>query len=143
MNKIIAVDEKNQIAWAKLCNKLWVENTHEIYINWRKNGLFKYEFLYERDGMAIAFLSLSVRHDYVEGTQSSPVGYIEGIYVENEFRKQGIARELIEFAKQWSKRKGCTELASACEIENINSRKFHSAAGFTEAGVIVHFTMKI
>ena len=72
----------------------------------------------------------------------NPVGYIEGIYVEPEYRNKGIARELIEFSRQWSKEKGCAEMGSDCYLSNEVSRKFHNAVGFEEAGVIVHFVMK-
>ena len=94
-------------------------------------------------GVAVAFMSLSLRHDYVEGTDSSPVGYLEGIYVKPDFRKSGIAAEMVEFAKEWVVSKGCTELASDCELDNEDSRLFHSKIGFEEANRIVCFVMKI
>ena len=45
-------------------------------------------FLKYVDGKAIGFAQCQLRHDYVEGTDSSPVGYLEGIFVEAEYRKQ-------------------------------------------------------
>lgn len=41
------------------------------------------------------FAQCGLRHDYVEGRGSSPVGYLEGIFVEKEYRKQGCAKELL------------------------------------------------
>ena len=41
------------------------------------------------DDKPIAFAQCGMRHDYVEGTDSSPVGYLEGIFVSNGYRKQG------------------------------------------------------
>ena len=142
MKNIIPVNADNQADWAKLCVKLWPEYEYDFFITQREK-MFQDQFLYMRGDCAAAFLSLSARRDYVEGTYSSPVGYIEGIYVEPEFRNLGIARELTEFAKAWSKQKGCTELASDCYLSNNDSRKFHNAVGFEEAGVIVHFVMKL
>ena len=47
------------------------------------------------DDKPIAFAQCGLRHDYVEGTESSPVGYLEGIFVADGYRKQGYAAELL------------------------------------------------
>ena len=38
-------------------------------------------FLSYENGNPAGFAQCQLRHDYVEGTDSSPVGYLEGIYV--------------------------------------------------------------
>ena len=48
-------------------------------------------FLYREDGRAAGFAQCQLRHDYVEGTDSSPVGYLEGIYVQENRRGKGVA----------------------------------------------------
>ena len=141
---IIGVSHDNQNLWAELCASLWPHHTTDYFIQSRENnGNYHHEFLYFVNDEAIAFVSLSLRHDYVEGTKSSPVGYLEGIFVKPEYRKQGIARKMVEFAKEWSAENGCTELASDCLIENDDSRKFHNRIGFREANTIVCFAMRI
>ena len=84
-----------------------------------------------------------MRHDYVEGTESSPVGYLEGIYVADRYRKQGAARELLSACESWAKEKGCTEFASDCELSNVQSLQFHLNVGFEEANRIICFTKKL
>ncbi|WP_225743526.1 GNAT family N-acetyltransferase [Marinilactibacillus sp. Marseille-P9653] len=37
---------------------------------------------------------------YVEGTNTSPVGYLEGIYVEPYYRRHKIAQVLLEHCEQ-------------------------------------------
>lgn len=140
---MVAVTQENEALWAELCCALWPENSPEDMLAERKAGKLPHEFLYLQAGEAVAFLSLSLRSDYVEGTNSSPVGYVEGIYVKPECRGQGVAAELLEFAKAWSRERGCRELASDCEIENTDSRAFHNAVGFSEASVNIHFTMEL
>lgn len=92
---------------------------------------------------ATGFAQCQLRTDYVEGTDSSPVGYLEGIYVAGEYRKQGIARELISACESWAKAKGCTEFASDCELDNLQSLQFHRNVGFREANRIICFTKKL
>ena len=81
-------------------------------------------FLGTVDGNAIGFAQCQLRHDYVEGTETSPVGYLEGIFVEEEYRKQGFAKRLLEACENWAKEQGCTEFASDCELDNTGSLEF-------------------
>ena len=74
-----------------------------------------------------------MRNDYVEGTDSSPVGYLEGVFVSDDCRRKGYASELVAECEKWAKEKGCTEFASDCELDNVDSVTFHAALGFEEA----------
>ena len=100
-------------------------------------------FLAEAEGEAIGFAQCQLRRDYVEGTGSSPVGYLEGIFVREEYRRRGIAKELLEACEAWAGDFGCSEFASDCELTNYESFRFHLALGFLEANRIICFTKKI
>jgi aminoglycoside 6'-N-acetyltransferase I len=91
----------------------------------------------------VAFIHISIRKDYVEGSNSLPVAYIEAIYVKSEFRKNGLARSLILIAENWAKQKGLKKLASDAENENLQSIDFHKSVGFDEVGRIVCFIKNI
>ena len=91
------------------------------------------------DENPIAFAQCQLRYDYVEGTDSSPVGYLEGIFVLEEYRKSGHAAELLSACETWAREKGCTEFASDCELDNTDSLQFHLALGFKEANRIICF----
>ena len=96
----------------------------------------------EEEKMA-GFAQCQLRYDYVEGTESSPVGYLEGVYIREDWRKKGLARQLLETCEQWAKAQGCSEFASDCELSNLQSLEFHLKAGFTEANRIICFTKKL
>lgn len=89
------------------------------------------------------FVQVSLRNDYVEGSNSTPVAYIEGIYIDERYRRKGIAKKLVEAAEVWAKDKGCTEIASDCELENKMSLDFHLGIGFEEANRIICFIKEI
>ena len=91
----------------------------------------------------IGFAQCQLRHDYVEGTESSPVGYLEGIYVEDSCRGKGYARMLLCACEGWAKEMGCTEFASDCELENEGSQAFHLAMGFEEMNRVICFAKKL
>ena len=84
-----------------------------------------------------------MRYDYVEGTETTPVGYLEGIFVKKDYRNKGIAKELLAECEEWAKSNGCQEFGSDCEIDNVDSLMFHKAVNFTEANRIICFTKKL
>ncbi len=142
--KISHVTNTNAKSWAELCNELWPHNSVIEMLKVFKNGEYKNEYLYQINDIYVAFLSLSIRNDYVEGKiDSNPVAYLEGIYVKPLYRRNGIARELVNFAKTWAVENGSSMIASDCELSNKESRIFHNSIGFDEANVNVHFTMKL
>jgi len=100
-------------------------------------------YLAHDGGAAVGFAQVSLRHDYVEGTESSPVGYLEGIYVMPGHRMQGLARALVETCKDWARAQGCSEFASDTPLHNVESQAFHQALGFTEAERIVCYTQQL
>lgn len=95
------------------------------------------------DEKPIGFAQCQLRFDYVEGTKTSPVGYLEGIFVLEQYRSNGYGKELLKACERWAKDKNCSEFASDCEFDNHNSYKFHMAAGFTEANRIICFKKEL
>ena len=131
---------------AKLSCKLWPHHTVDEMLTEYGVGIENRDvafFLAYAEETAIGFAQCGLRHDYVEGTSSSPIGYLEGIYVEDEYREQGVARALLSACESWAKAKGCTEFASDCELTNTDSLRFHLNVGFEEANRIICFAKRI
>lgn len=95
------------------------------------------------DNTAVGFAQCQIRTDYVEGTETSPVGYLEGIFIVETYRHNGYAKELLKKCEKWAKEKKCSEFASDCELDNIDSLRFHMAMGFEEANRIICFKKNI
>ncbi len=96
-------------------------------------------FLAADEAGPVGFAQCQLRRDYVEGTSTSPVGYLEGIYVTPEQRKTGLARELLDACEAWARARGCQEFASDCELNNAQSLQFHLRMGFQETNRIICF----
>ena len=92
---------------------------------------------------AVAFIYVALRYESVQGARETPVGYIEGLYVQPEYRRQGIAHLLIHEASNWAYKKGAEQLASNAQAENELSIDFHKAVGFSEVGRVACFIMDI
>ena len=100
-------------------------------------------FLAYAGNTPVGFAQCQLRHDYVEGCETSPVGFLEGIYVDPAYQHQGIARQLVASCEDWARSLGCTEFGSDCELDNTESLAFHLAIGFKEAGRTIWFNKKL
>lgn len=140
--QIVKLSEQNVEALAHLFVELWPECTFETEFEYCKQILEKGNqtaFLVNEKGEYIAFAYLSLRNDFVEGSTSYPIAYLEGIYVKESYRNTGLASKLIQRAEQWAKESGSSQLASDVEINNKQSIRFHNKSGFLEENRIVCF----
>lgn len=143
---IIKATEKDTLVLAELAIQLWSDHTvtelnedfSEILNNNDAVCFIKYS-----DDIPVGFAQCQLRRDYVEGTHSTPVGYLEGVFVVPEYRHKGYAKELLKKCELWAKEKGCEEFASDCELDNTSSFNFHKAMGFEEANRIICFRKEI
>lgn len=94
-------------------------------------------------GEAIGFAEADLRRDYVEGCKTSPVAFLEGIYVAPHYRRKGVAGALIRAVEDWGRQLGCTEFASDAAIDNLDSQAMHRAIGFVETARVVYFRKEI
>lgn len=128
---------------AKLAVIMWQNHSITELINEfseiMANGKSVFFLKYEKD-LPVGFAQCQLRYDYVEGTNTFPVGYLEGIFVKEGYRNKGYAKELLAECEIWTKESGCHEFANDCEIDNINSFYFHKAMNFIEANRIICFT---
>jgi aminoglycoside 6'-N-acetyltransferase I len=93
-------------------------------------------------GGLCGFLEASIR-SHVEDCETDSVGYLEGWFVEEEFRQGGVGRELVGFAERWAKSRGCTEMASDAEIDNSISLAAHNRLGYEETSRLVHLRKEL
>ena len=144
--KIEKITAENISPLAKLMTALWTDCSYEDEFESCKNILNSETeicFLVKEQDEYIAFIHLTVRYDYVEGSESSPTTYLEAIYVQPNFRYLGVGKSLIDFGEEWGKQKGCKQFASDTELSNLSSIEFHKKNGFREANRIVCFIKDI
>ena len=91
------------------------------------------------EGRCIGFAEAALRSDYVNGCETSPVAFLEGIYVAEPYRRSGVARMLCRAVEAWGRERGCAEFASVAAIDNLASLALHRALGFVETERVVFF----
>jgi aminoglycoside 6'-N-acetyltransferase I len=90
------------------------------------------------DGTLVGFAEASIR-SYADGCDTSNVGHLEGWYVAEPFRQQGLGRRLVQAVEDWARAQGAKEMASDCYIDNTISREAHTRLGFQEVERLIHF----
>ncbi|MEM8846763.1 MAG: GNAT family N-acetyltransferase [Bacteroidota bacterium] len=100
-------------------------------------------FMAKSGNTSIGFVTVSIRTDYVEGSKTSPVGYVDAIYVDSDYRKQGLAKLLFKKGEHWTKLHGCSEIGSDTWDWNTAAQDFHQKLGFQKEDVLVHYIKKI
>jgi aminoglycoside 6'-N-acetyltransferase I len=144
--EIVKATDNDVKAITKLALLLWPDNVENELTSEFSELILEQRaiiFLAKVENVAIGFAQCQLRMDYVEGTESSPVGYLEGIFVKEEYRKIGVAKQLLSACEKWAKSKGCKEFASDVELENNVSLNFHLRNGFQEANRIICLTKKL
>jgi len=130
--------------WAALRHALWPQATESVHREEAAALLGTPDravaFLaYDARGTVAGFAEAALRHDYVNGCETSPVAFLEGIYVLPGQRRSGVARLLVQAVEAWAVGLGCSELASDADIRNRGSHGMHRALGFEETERVVYF----
>ncbi len=135
-------------AWVRLRVQLWEDTSLGVHRDEIAAILARPEtcvaFL-EEDGETSlrAFAEASLRQDHVNGCETTPVAFLEGIFVCAEHRGRGIGRQLLRAVRAWARESGCSELGSDADLTNTASHAFHASVGFSETERVVFFRMRL
>ncbi len=129
--------------WLRLRCALWPDCPAEEHVCEMANIMTRLAdqvvFVAERTGGGLAgFIEASI-HATAVGCETSPVGYVEGWYVDVDARGSDLGRALLSKAEEWAVARGCREMASDALPDNTASIAAHKACGYAEVERLVHF----
>jgi aminoglycoside 6'-N-acetyltransferase I len=129
--------------WKRMRDVLWPgisAMTHETDMaEFLRNETNQAVFVIDREtGLLGGFLETGTRKN-ADGCETSPVGYIEGWYVDPDLRQAGWGRALVMAAEVWCRSCGYAEIASDCLHDNEVSLDAHIALGYEETDRLIHF----
>ena len=98
---------------------------------------------HDNDGKLTGFIEVGLR-SHADGCDTAqPVGFVEGWFVYEPLREQGIGKQLMRSAEAWALSHGCIEMASDTWIDSPVSQQAHQALGFEVVDRCVHFRKPI
>ena len=98
--------------------------------------------LLREDDTAGGFLEGGTRK-YADGCETSPVGYIEGWYVDEDLRRHGAGRALVNAMEAWARERGLLEMGSDTWLNHEVSINAHQHLGYEVMERLVHFAKKL
>ncbi len=142
--RVASPDLGQMTAWRQMRQTLWPEMTEEENLRdteamMTATSRFFVRIAMNREDKPAGFVEATVRNDYVNGCATSPVAFLEGIYVEPGLGDKGSARTLIGAVEEWGRKMDCREFASDALLENSDSHSMHRALGFEETERVVYF----
>ena len=141
---IRAITSEDIPSWRTLRHCLWPQATtdeHEREIAEMLSAPERYVVFmaFSKTKTPLGFAEASIRYDYVNGCDTSPVLFLEGIYVAVEARRRGIAKALFQFVERWGTSHACEEFASDTDVGKVDVQALHHALGFEETERVVFF----
>ncbi len=145
--KIRPVDLEDKTEWLRMRASLWPasRDDHEPEIERLLSRATRTSIVLvaeREDGRLGGFLEAATR-PYAEGCSSSPVGYIEGWWVDEDLRRTGVGPLLVGAAEAWARSQGLTEMASDSELTNEQGQAAHRTLGYQEVERIVCFRKQL
>lgn len=143
--ELIAPGGSDDRAWLAMRLALWPGQSEAEELAGMADTLARGHFvrLAASGGAAVGFVEAALRTDYVNGTSTSPVAFLEGLYVRPEYRRRGVARAMVGAVVSWARDRGCRELASDALLDNVTSHAMHRALGFEETERVVCFRREL
>jgi aminoglycoside 6'-N-acetyltransferase I len=91
------------------------------------------------DGLLAGFLEVGLR-SHADGCDPQlPVGFLEGWFVMESYRRKGIGAQLLAAAEEWARSHRCAEMASDTWIDHALSQRVHEAMKFEVVDRCVHY----
>jgi len=135
------VTQADKAEWIRMRKGIWPDWTDEyLVVNMDETLASDNDFvIFACDEDKPIGLTEARIKDHAEGCLTSPVGYLEGWFVQEEYRGRSIVGIMTQAAENWLREKGCTEVASDTWLENESSIRAHVKMGYSEVERLVHF----
>ncbi len=144
--KLIPINKNEFPLWEKMRKDLY-RTLDDIYRLQEMENIFESDiwycrFIEDKNIQIIGLVELSSRN-IVDGCLSSPVAYLEGLYLKPEYREKGLGKEVIKIILNWCREEGFSELATDTELTNIKAQNFYKTIGFQETDRVVEFRIEV
>jgi aminoglycoside 6'-N-acetyltransferase I len=139
------VTQEDKTEWLRMRKGIWPEAPDE-YLDYDMDDVLSSDrnavFFALLEGSPVGMIEVHLKES-AEGCFSSPVGYLEAWFVNEDMRGKGAAGALIDAAENWARTKGCRDMASDTWLENAVSIRAHAKMGYSEVERLVHFVKQL
>ncbi len=76
------------------------------------------------------------------GHMGMPIGIVENFVVKPDYRRKGIGARMMEFAMDYSKKKGCYKMMLSSNMKRKKAHHFYASLGFMRHGYSFYVSIK-
>ena len=139
------IRKSDQDMWLTMYRQLWPKYSDEALLA-EIERIFKSgkrsAYVAEADGEPAGFAEYALR-DYANGCHSQPVPFLEGVWISEKFRSQGIAKALVQYLEQKARMAGFKEFGSDVELSNYPSQLMHERLGFKQTEKVIYYRKEL
>ena len=92
----------------------------------------------DEDDRVIGLLSASQRRTL---WHAGPFALIEELVVDEDVRRHGVGRALMQAALEWARAQGCSELEISTDQENADAQAFYRRLGFESEALLLEYEL--
>jgi len=139
---------EDRLEWLRMRKSLWPEHDDDAEMLSEMDQMLAAEaeqpiFVIQRANALLGGFLEGGTRKYADGCETGPVGYIEGWYVDDDLRRQGLGARLVWAFEDWARGQGLSEIASDTWLDNQTSIDAHLSLGYIEMERLVHFAKKL
>ena len=135
------IHKSDRDMWLDMYRQLFPDNSDEALIA-EMDRIFKSgkrsAYVALIDDVPAGFAEYALR-DYANGCHSQPVPFLEGIWIDADYRGQGIAKALVSYLEQKARMSGFKEFGSDVELSNYPSQLMHERLGFEQTEKVIFY----
>ena len=144
--KLVPIAKDDFSDWAQFRSQIYPVRSRDLDLKEMESifgsEFWKCWFIEHKDGERIGLVELSFRN-IVDGCSSSPVPYLEGLYLIESKRGKGRGTQVIEMIKRWCREQGYSELATDAELVNTSAQEFYEKLGFEQVDRVVAYRLEL
>ena len=93
-------------------------------------------FVIEEDSKKIGFIILEFR------TRKNKLIFVDELYVDEDYRKMGYGKKLMDFAYSFAKENDCSRVELNCWCFNEDANNFYKKLGYKEQRIVYEMEVK-
>lgn len=128
--------------WSAMRQRLWPEEGRDDVADLGRMHVPFTVLVADVDGTLIGFAEASIR-SVVDGLYFAPAAFLEGIWVDPEQRRKGVAATLLDAVKHWAQAQGVAGVGSDVLLGNVESLAWHRRMGFIEESQVVKLVLEL
>ncbi len=97
-------------------------------------------FVVQQDNRSIGFIQL---YPSFSSVSMKPIWILNDLFVEKDFRQQGVANLLMATAEEFARKTGAVRLVLATQLSNLAAQSLYESRGYSKDEEFYHYSLSL